>query len=120
MNKNGKKNNEWNTLTIGGKIGWLAYLIVCSLTLGLPDIVISLILMPMALMTIYRHYEGFDRVTEGLKYVGRVALGMLVCMITFDAMQWYVIFGDSDNAEELLKGSKNVAFVVADEVNWED
>ena len=120
MNKNGKKNNEWNTLTIGGKIGWLVYLIVCSLTLGLPDIVISLILMPMALMTIYRHYEGFDRVTEGLKYVGRVALGMLVCMITFDVMSWYTIFGDSDNAEKLLKGSKNVAFVVADEVDWED
>lgn len=34
-------------------------------------------------------------------------------------MQWYVIFGDSDNAEELLKGGKNVAFVAADDVDWE-
>ena len=120
MNENGKKNNLWNDLTIGEKIGGLAYLIVSSLTLGLPDIVISLIMMPMALTTIYRHYEGFDRVTAGLKYVGRVALGILVLMITFDVMSWYVMFGDSDNADKLLKDSKNVAFVVADEVDWED
>lgn len=120
MNENEKKENVWNTLTIGKKIGWLVYLIANSLTLGLPNIVVSLILLPMALMSIYKHYEGFDRVTEGLKYVGGIALGMLVHSITFGADSWYRMFGDFTNVYEYCKECKAVGFAAADEVDWED
>lgn len=115
-----KKNNLWNTFSVWKKVGMTVFLIANTLTAGSLNFIVSAVMMPMALMTLYKHYEGFDRCIEGLKYIGGFALGVVVNALTFGAISWYSTFGDLENVDEMFRDGKNVMYVIAEEIDFED
>lgn len=115
-----KKNNLWNTFSVGKKVGMTVFLIVNTLTAGSLNFIVSAVMMPMALMTLYKHYEGFDRCTEGLKYIGGFALSAIANALTFGAISWYSTFGDLENVDEMFRDGKNIMYVIAEEIDFED
>lgn len=114
------KNNLWNNLETGKKIWYLIITTLNTLTANLICNVQAIILMPMALTAIYKHYEGFDRSIKGLKYVGKVVVSMIINMVTLGAANWYVLFGDIFNVDAFLRESQNMTYVIADEADLED
>lgn len=114
------KNNLWNNLETGKKILYLILSTLNTLTANLINNVEAIILMPMALTAIYKHYEGFDRSIKGLKYVGSIVVSMIINTVTLGAVSWYVLFGDIFNVDAFLRDGQNMTYVIADEANFED
>lgn len=112
--------NLWSIIDTKEKIGYLIYSVLNTLTAAMINNVLAIIMLPMALVTIYKHYEGFARCKQGLKYVGSLLVSMLFNTITLGAFQWYSIFGNIWNVDSLLRKGKNVMYVVADVAEFED
>ena len=120
MEKKMKKNNVWNTFTTGKKIFMIIWCTLNTVTLCVPDFLVDLLLMPMALMTAYKHYEGVERLREGFKVIGRFIRHRLVAMITLGFGNWYTIFGDFQTVYQLIRDDKNEALYIIEDVDFED